>query len=54
MCISAYMYVSQAVGTHGSQKTVSDPLELELWVVADHHVGAASPTGVLYKSNECS
>lgn len=24
MCIFAYMYVSQAVGTHGSQKIVSD------------------------------
>jgi hypothetical protein len=27
---------------HGEQKKALDPLELELWVVVRHHVGAGS------------
>ena len=36
----------------GNQKTVLDPLELELQKVVSHHVGTGNQTQVLCK-NEC-
>lgn len=32
---------------------MSDPLELELQIVVNHHVGAGKKAGVLCKSNKC-
>lgn len=39
---------------HESQKGLSDPLELKLWVVMSHNVGAGSQTSVFYNSSKCS
>lgn len=40
--------------TNGSQKRVTDPLELELELVASCHSGAGKQTQVLYKSSKHS
>lgn len=33
---------TMCMGTHGCQKRVSDPLNLELGIVISHHVGAGN------------
>jgi hypothetical protein len=40
-------------GAVGGQKRLSDPLELELWMVVKLCVGASNQTQVLWE-NECS
>lgn len=34
------MYTTCVSGAPRDQRTVWDPLELELWIVVNHHVGA--------------
>ena len=34
-------------GPPGGQKKVSDPLELEFWMIVNHHVGARNRIWVL-------
>lgn len=41
-------------GAIGGQKGSMDPLELELWMVVNHHVGAGNRTQVLSKTTELS
>lgn len=38
--VFVYIYYAYAWSPLGVQKRVSDPLELELWMVANHCVGA--------------
>jgi hypothetical protein len=47
------MYVS-LLDVRRDEKGASDPLELELRRVVNHHVGAGNPMWVLYKSNKSS
>lgn len=35
---SAWLYVCLMTGSHRVHKRLSDSLEMELWMVADHHV----------------
>jgi hypothetical protein len=49
----ACIYVYRVYGTHTSQKRESDTMELELWMVMSHHIGAESWMQVLFK-NGCS
>lgn len=37
-------------GTCESQKTLSDPLQLELWMVMNYHMNAGDRTWVLCKN----
>lgn len=37
----------------GGQK-LSDPLELELWMVVNHSGGVGNPNWVLWKSSKCT
>lgn len=39
-----YVYASHGWGTYGGQKRSLNPLELELWVVISHHMGAGTRT----------
>jgi hypothetical protein len=41
MCVSACQYTTDVPGARRGQKKASDPLELELQMVAHHCVGAA-------------
>jgi hypothetical protein len=51
MCMSGFLHVCMCTicvpGALGSQKGEMDPLELELWMVVNHHVGAGNRTQVL-------
>lgn len=40
------------LGAHRSQKRLLDPLELRLWMIVNHHVGAKNQ--FLCKNNRCS
>lgn len=42
------------LGSHGGQKTASDPLEPELQMVMSYCVGAGNQTWVVCKSNKSS
>lgn len=44
------MYVPHVHGTCIGQKRVSDPQELELWIVVSHCVSIGDQTGVLWRS----
>lgn len=44
VCVSVWVYATMCVGAHGDQKRKKDPLELELWKVVSHHVGAEDQT----------
>lgn len=48
------MYFACMHGVHGGQKGASEPLELELQMVASHHVDAGNWTWVGWESNKCS
>lgn len=48
------VYVCSVYSVLIGQKTLSDPLELELKLVVSLHVGAGGQTGFLWKSNQCS
>lgn len=48
----ACMYVCM-LSVQGGQKTVYDPLELTLWIVASHHMGTGNQTLDVSKS-KCS
>ena len=41
-------------GAFGGQKKASDPLELELWMFINHHIGVGNKTQVLCKRNKYS
>jgi hypothetical protein len=44
MCVCMYvcMYAMCMLSAHTEQKVASDPLELELWIVVSHLVGAGN------------
>lgn len=45
--LSVYLCTMCMPDTHRGQKRVSNPLELELWMVVNHHVGAGSQACIL-------
>lgn len=51
----AWMYVHHMCpgAGRGKKKRVSDLLDLELWMVMNHHVGSGKQTRVLGKSSKC-
>lgn len=51
VCLHVYMYTTFMSGAHIRQKRVSNPLELELWMVINHPVGSKYQTQALCKSN---
>jgi hypothetical protein len=42
------------MSTGSGQKRVSDPLELDLQMAVNHHVGAGKQTQVFCRSSKCS
>jgi hypothetical protein len=54
MCMNVYLCTKQKSGAHRDQKDPSDPLELELSMVVNHHVGAGTRIQVLYKEQVLS
>lgn len=57
MCVRilpACMHTTWMHHAHRAQKKVLDPLELELWVLVSHYVGAGNRVQVLCKSNKSS
>lgn len=53
-CLHVCMCTICVLGAYRGQKTVSYPLELELWTVVSHYVSTGIKTLALYKSNKCS
>lgn len=53
MCVCLYvgMYMW---GSAGKVRRAPDPLEMELVAVVIHHMGAETPTQVLWKSSKSS
>lgn len=52
--MNVYLYTTCVLGARRSQKRALDPLELELRMVASHHVSAGNQIWVLCKSSQCS
>lgn len=48
--LECYVHVVHILGTHGSHKTVSDPMELKLWIVVNPHMDIGNRTQVLVTS----
>lgn len=53
VCLHVWLCTTCMLGTHGDQKSVSDPLQLVLQIVGTHQVGDGNQAHVLYK-NKCS
>ena len=48
------LWAMHMLGAHRGQKRVLGSLELELWMVINHHVDAENRTQVFWKKNKCS
>lgn len=48
------LYTLCVLGALGGQKSVSNPLELELNMIMSGHVGSGNQTWFLWKSNQCA
>lgn len=53
-CLHACLSTTYFLGTWSSQKTVSDPLRLELQMIVKHHVGFGNQIQSLWKSKHYS
>lgn len=53
-CLKVYICITCVPGTIRDQKTVLEPLELELLMVVSCHAGARNRTWVLRKNKKCS
>lgn len=45
-CLNEYKYSTYVLSAHCNQK-VLEPLELELWMIVNHHVGAENQMQIL-------
>ena len=52
-CLHMFMHTTCVIGALKAKKKASDLLELELWMVVNHHVGAGNRTWVPCKNNMC-
>lgn len=53
LCLCACLCTTFMSGASRGQKRTSDPLELELQIPVNCHVGARNRTWVFCKSNQC-
>ena len=54
VCLYTYVYDIMYLVLMGGQKSVSDSLELELWMVVSCPVDVSNRSGPLYKSSKYS
>lgn len=52
--LPAFLYTLCVFGALGGQKSVSDPLELELNMIMSGHMGSGNQTWFLWKNNQCA
>jgi len=58
VCVCVFLSICPCIagmpGAHGGQKSVSDPLELELQTVVSHRVDSRNRAWAFCKNSKCS